>query len=307
MFRSLKRVCKSGAVYFWRNAFVSLSTILIMMITLFVVSGVLLGGVLLDVSLKEVQQRVDITVYFANSADEREVLTIKDKIEKLPEVKSIKYVSREEALELFKTRHENNELLLQALSELGSNPLSASLTIQAKDPSQYESIASFLSGTGVLTSDKQNIIDKITFFDLKRAIETLNKVTKTIREFGITLVALLAIVTVIIAFNTIRLTIYIAKDEISVMRLVGANNAFVQGPFVVSGIICGLVATMATMLVLVPVLYYGAPVVKNLFAEFNIFTYFLIHSWQVLAIHLTVSVALGAGGSWLAVRKYLKV
>ena len=103
---NFKRVCKSGFVNFWRNGIVSLASILIMMMTLFVIGSVIFIGAVLNASLAELKDKVDVNVYFVTTAPEEQVLAVKGELEQLPEVQLVEYVSRETALELFKKRHE---------------------------------------------------------------------------------------------------------------------------------------------------------------------------------------------------------
>ena len=126
-------------------------------------------------------------------------------------------------MENFKLVHENDQITLQALEELGDNPLEASLNIKAKEPSQYEGIANFLNEENILSSAAK-IIDKINYFENKVAIDKLSRIIDSAERLGLALSLALVIVSVVITFNTIRLTIYISREEISVMQLVGASK-----------------------------------------------------------------------------------
>jgi cell division transport system permease protein len=117
MWITFKRVCKAGFVSFWRNGFVSLSSVFIMAITLFAFGAVIFSSALLNASLEEIKSRVDVNVYFVSTATEDDVLAIKKRLEALPEVATAEYVSREQALDTFKKKHENDEVTLQALAE----------------------------------------------------------------------------------------------------------------------------------------------------------------------------------------------
>jgi len=143
---NVKRVVKSGFVSFWRNGFVSLASVLVMTVTLFVIGSVIFLLATLDSSLSDLKSKVDVNVYLNINASEEEALELKQSLEDLVEVKSVVYVSREQALENFKIRHENDASTLEALQEVSDNPLSAVLNIVAKDPGQYETIANFLNG-----------------------------------------------------------------------------------------------------------------------------------------------------------------
>src|SRR5574344_1079555 len=142
-FIKFKRVVVSGCRNFKRSGFTSVASILIMTITLFVITSLILIQAALNASLDEIKDKVDVTVYFVPNASEDSILNIKESLEKLPEVKDIEFVSDDQALIDFKEKHANDYLTLQALEELGENPLGASLNIRAMDPSQYESISKY--------------------------------------------------------------------------------------------------------------------------------------------------------------------
>ena len=223
MWIKIKRVIRAGFFSFWRNGFVSLSSILVMVVTLFVIGSVIFSGVILRFTLDQIKEKVDINVYFVRTANEADILAMKDKLEKLAEVQSpIIYVSREQALEEFKQRNQNDELTLQALEELGENPLGAKLNIRAKDPGQYENIAKFLQNQSALSVGNTSIIDKVNYYQNKEAIDRLTSIINSSNRLGFVLTIFLVVISVLITFNTLRLVIYMSRDEISVMRLVGA-------------------------------------------------------------------------------------
>lgn len=298
---------KAGFFNFWRSGFVSLASILVMVITLSVIGSVIFVGAILNVTMGELRNKVDINVYFITTAAENDILSLKTKIEALPEVKTVEYTSREKALENFKLVHENDQITLQALQELGDNPLEASLNIKAKEPSQYEGIANFLNEENILSSDGEKIIDKINYFENRVAIEKLSRIINSAENLGLALSLALVIVSVVITFNTIRLTIYISREEISVMQLVGASRNYIKGPFVVTGVIVGLISGLITMFIFFPVSYWLGNTTQNFFIGLNIFDYYLSNFFEILFIVIGSGVAIGALSSFLAVRKYLKL
>ncbi|TSC66833.1 MAG: Cell division protein FtsX [Parcubacteria group bacterium Gr01-1014_72] len=307
LWTNIKRVVKSGFVNFSRNAFVSLSSILIMTVTLSVIGSLLFLSALLDASLTALKNKVDINVYFVAEAPEEEILSLRRSLEALPEVKEIEYVSREEALARFTARHENDELTLQALQELGENPLGAVLNIKAKETSEYEGIVAFLEGEDVLRAGEERIIDDINYNKNKLAIDRLTRIIGASERLGFGVILVLAIISVLITLNTIRLSIYIAREEISVMRLVGASNRYIRGPFVITGILYGLVAGLITLILLYPVSYWLGDVTLNFFNGFAIFPYYLAHFGEFFGIIMGSGVLLGAVSSYAAVRRYLTV
>jgi cell division transport system permease protein len=303
----LKRIMKAGFFNFWRNGTVSLASVLVMMVTLLSIGVISLAGAVLDTSLAELRDKIDINVTFVPTASEEEVLEIKQDLDSLPEVLLVTYVSRDEALEAFKERHKNDQSILAALDELGENPLGAVLNIKARDPSQYASVAEFLESDGTLSQSGVPIIDRINYFENKVAIDRLTQIISSADKLGFASTLILAIISMLIAFNTIRLTIYIAKDEISVMRLVGASMSYIQGPFVVVGIIYGVVAGLITLILFLPITYWLGTATESFFAGFNLFSYYLRHLPEIALIIMISGIMIGALSSALAIRKYLKI
>ena len=257
--------------------------------------------------MEELRNKVDINVYLVTTSVENDILALKTKIESLPEVLSVEYTSREKALENFRLRHENDQITIQALEELGDNPLGATLNIKAKEPSQYEGIANFLNEENILSSEGEKIIDKINYFENRVAIDKLSRIINSAERLGLVLSLALVLVSIMITLNTIRLTIFISREEISVMQLVGASKNYVRGPFVVTGVLVGLFSGFITMILFLPISYWLGGTTENFFIGFNIFSYYLSNFFQILFIVVGSGVAIGAVSSFLAVRKYLKL
>ena len=306
MITSFKRVIRAGFIGFWRNAFVSLSAIFVITITLMVVGGMMLLGQLLDTSLAQIKEKVDINVYMVTTAPEVSVMELKASLESLPDVQEVVYTSREDALAQFREQHKNDELTIQALEELDDNPLGASLSIRAKETSQYESIATFLEQRREAEPTDAPLIDRINFNQNKQAIDKLTNIIETTgRASYITMLILIAS-SVLIAFNTIRLTIYTSREEITVMRLVGASNMFIRGPFILQGVMYGLVAGILTLTLLYPVVLWLGPGTEQFFA-FNIFEYFVTNFGYLFFVLVGSGIVLGTVSSTLAIARYLRV
>lgn len=294
-----------GFVNFWRNGSVSFAAVLIMIISLSVIGYLFLSRAVLDSTLAQIKDKVDINVYFTTSATEEEIFTLQKKIEALPEVLKVTYTSREQELEAFKERHQNDELTLQALDEIGENPLGAALNIKAKEPSQYEGVAGFLESQK--SASDASIIDKINYNRNKIAIETLSKIMSTSKKVGMIVSLVFIFVAVLIVFNTIRLTIYMAREEISVMRLVGASTRYIKGPFVVEGIMYGFLGAVLTSLSLLPITFWTRPYTIDLRLDINLFTYYLSNMFYIGFVLVVAGVVIGGLSSYLAVKKYLKI
>ena len=302
-----KRVLMSGAKDFARGGSVSAATVLIMTVTLAIISSLVFLFALLSFTLDTIRDKVDVAAYFVTTASEADILAVKQKLESLPQVASVSYTSAEEALATFRERHASDELTLQALDELGGNPLDASLEIRAKDPSQYESIASFLQASPALSADGASIIDRVNYTQNKDVIDRLALAIRATRQVGLAVVLIFALASILIAFATIRLAIYSSRDEIAVMRLVGASNAYIQGPFIVAGIITGVIAASIVLLLLWPATLYTGAKTADWFGGFNLASYYLSHFALLFGILMGSGVLLGGVASVLAARKYLKV
>ncbi len=300
-----KRVARYGFVGFIRNGFVSLAAVLIMTITLFVVAALLISSAALNSVLTTLTDQVDITVYFTPNATRDQIMQIQQQLVALPEVARATYISREAALAAFQARHANDQLTLQALTELGENPLGAALEVHAKKTSQYETIAKYLEvqqGTGAGAT-----IDKVNYQQNQVAIKRLADIIDTSRKLGVAIGIMLAAVSLLITFNTIRLVIYTSRDEIGVMNIVGAGRWYVRGPFIVAGVLYGLISSVVVLLALYPITLSFGDASQAFFGTFNVSTYFIDNFALFFFSIFGCGIALGALSSFLAVRRYLKI
>ncbi len=302
---SIKRVLVSGWKNFARGGAVSAATVLIMTVTLTIIGSLIFLSALLTFTLNTIKNKVDVSVYFVTTATEPSILSVKDQLQKLPQVAKVTYTSAEDALAAFRDRHANDQLTLQALDELGGNPLDASLEVQANDPSEYESIVSFLEASPALSVGGTSIVDRINYAQNKEVIDRLTLAIQATREIGFAIVTLFALASILIAFATVRLAIYTARDEIAVMRLVGASNSYIQGPFIITGIITGAIAATAVLLLLWPTTWYAGEKTASWFGGFDVATYYSSHFLLIFLILMGAGVVLGAIASVFAIRKYL--
>ena len=305
---AVKRVVRAGLLDFWRNGFVSLSSILVMTVTLFVVGTSIFAGLILNTTLEQLRDKADVNVYFTVNAPTDQIAQLQQSVEALPQVQSVQYVSAQDALAQFRQLHANDQLTLQALDELGTNPLGAVLNIKAKDISQYDAIAAFLQQQ---QSQAQggSIIDKINYFDSQHraALKRLQEVTDSSQRIGLIIIAILILTTLAISFNTLRLAIYTSREEIQVMRLVGAGRLYIRAPFMVEGVLYGLISGVVTLLLFYPLTFWLGRSTENFFGGVNIFTYYVVHFPFFFALIVGTGVVLGVVASYLAVRRYLTI
>ena len=300
----LKRIIKSGFINFKRGGLISFAAVLVVTITLSVITAIILLQAVLYSSLSTIKDKVDVTIYFNTDAPLDQIMLLKDSLAKLPEVASVAYTSAADALAAFRDRHASDYPTIAALDEIGNNPLGAYLNVKAKEVSQYESIANFMQSDNALVSGASSIIYKINYNQNKLVIDRLDSIISGAQKLGFLVTLILVIISIIITFNTIRLTIFIAKEEIGVMRLVGASKMRVRGPFMIEGAIYGVIATCATLLIFWPATAWFGRNMTN-FLSLNIYDYYISNLFQIFAIILLSGIILGVISSFLAVRKYL--
>lgn len=303
---NLKRVVKAGWINFRRNGLVSYAAILVTTITLSVITALFLFNATLRTTIAGLQNQVDVTVYFTVDAQEENILILKDTLEGMPEVASVRYTSADEEVLAFRDRHTDDYLTLQALEELGDNPFGGSLRIKAHDSNQYEGIVNVLEGDSQIARDNAQIIDRINFAQNKVVINRLNSLIDNSRDIGLMITIILSVISIIIMFTTVRLTIYIVREEIGIMRLVGASGSYIRLPFIIEGMFYGFFAWVLTFVLFLPFTYLLGNKATDVLG-INLYTYYLDHFFSIGGIVLLVGLFLGSASSLLAVRKYLNV
>lgn len=248
------------------------------------------------------QEKVDFSVYFRDEASEDDIFALKEELVKFPDLTEINYVSKDQAMEDFKARYQDNEVLMEAVREVGVNPFLASLNVKTMQASQYQAVAGFLD-----SSDFTGVIEKVDYRERQPVIDRLFALTSMMNRTGIGLSLILTIVAVLVTFNTIRLAIYNFGEEIKIQRLVGADNWFIRGPFLVQGALSGVLAAFLALIVSGLLAFVLAPKFDILFSGLNIFKIFLANIWQIVLLQFLTGIGLGVVSSYLSVRKYLKV
>jgi len=302
---NIRRVVRSGVVSFLRNGFVSLASIFVMTMTLAIIGSLMfLNGIVGDF-VSYVQDKVDVNVYFVPNASEGDIFDLTESIKNLPEVSYVEYTNRETVLQNFRERHQDDQLTLQALDELADNPFGATISIKAKEPSQYEGIAQFL-GDRTVTPSNEPFIESINYAQNKAVIDQLERLTTYVQRFGYVVIFLFALASIMITFNTLRLAIYTAREEISVMRLMGASNGYIRGPFIVEGVLYGIISGVIALALFFPLTFLLRDATVNTLGV-DIFSLYLGQLFLFVLTLIGIGALLGAISSFLAVRKYLSV
>jgi len=301
MLTTFYRIIKYGIQNFSRNYLVSVATILVLLLAVIVFESLILFGVVGQKAISLVQDKIDISVDFRDVVSEDEMLNLKSSLESLSEVKEVEYVSRDEALVRFKERHPSDSDIARALEEIGDNPLRASLNIKAFNPRDYSAIASYLNNESL-----SPIIESVSYNQNQLVIDRLARIMDIGRQAGFLLTVILAVVASIVSFNTILLAIYSSKDEIGIMRLVGASNAFIRGPYVVVGAIYGVLSAIAGVIFTIPFVYFISPYVSVLIPEMNLWGYFVGNAFAITGYNLLFAVSIGVISSFVVVKRYLR-
>jgi cell division transport system permease protein len=303
---NLKRIIGFAFNDFSRNRGISVATIFVLSVAIIIISGLIFFQGVIGYLTNELQNRIDITAYFKADVSEEEILSAKDQILKSFQnagIKSVEYVSKEKALEDFNQKHQDSEVLLGALKEVGDNPFLASLNIVTNgEPAQYQQVANILE-----TSDLAKLINNVDYNEKKDTIEKVYSIKTKVNQVGIILSILLAIVAALVVYNTIKLAIDNSKDEISTMKVVGASDWFIRGPFIICGMIYGFIAFVICFFLFFLLSFVSSDYISVMMPGFSAFRYFLTNWWIFVLIQLGFGIGVGAFFSYMVVKRHLEV
>jgi len=299
---ALRRIIKLGWISFRRDDELALATLFILVIAISVVTTLFLTRETSEFLIASLQEKVDVSVYFKESAAEEEILDLKEELAKMEEIREVNYVSKAQAYKDFTERHKGEEIIMESLEEVGENPFLASLNIKAWKTSQYGTISNFLEHPSFET-----LIEKVDYFQRKPVIERIFSLTGAVNRAGILFSIILVVVAILITFNTIRLAIYNSREEIKIQRLVGAGNWFIRGPFLVQGVIVGILASLICLAIFSLTSWLVSPRIEFFFPGLNLFNIFTRNLGLIFLLQFFTGISLGIISSLIAVRKYLKV
>jgi cell division transport system permease protein len=301
-FIKLKRTFREGLDNFYRNGWLSFATVSVLAISLYVISVTIILGISADIILKNIQDKINVSVYFNSEVPESRILEIKSKLAGYQEIQSVDYVSKEQALDRLKKDNDKDSFVSQALEMIDGNPLPAALVIKAKNPNQYDLITKSITGAS-FSSD----ITKIDYQDNQAAIERFVSVIKFVKEAGFAVGVVFIFIGILITFNAIRLTMYAHKQEFEIMRLVGASNTYIKMPFVFEGIFYGLVSAVVVMLALFVTSRLLVPITRGSIGGSDILSFYLKHFFPILGSLIVSGIFLGTVSGIIAIRRYLKI
>lgn len=288
---------------FFRNAWIGLATVFVLVLALLSVNVVVGVGAILDRAVQTLEEKVDITVFFKEKTPDAVLQQAQFFMAGLPQVKDVQLKTPEQALEAFKERHHNDPKILAALAELDGNPLGASMVIKAKNTDDYPFLLEALKNPQF-----DFAIESKSYDDHAAAIEKVRDIGNSVRLFGIILIVIFGVFSILIVYNAIRVAIYTQREEIGIMRLVGASGAYVRMPFVLEGIFLAMLAMIFAALVVVGSVAFVEPRLIPVFdgADPGLRLFFAQNGVQLLLVEGGALIALVALSSWAAVGKYLK-
>jgi cell division transport system permease protein len=301
-----KRIVKTGLLNFVRNAWLGIAAMAVMVITLTIILFSIIANATFANTVQQITDRIDVSVYLNDSVTVKQREDLINNLKSLENVEEVTFISKDQALIVYKQQNAGNADLLTAISQT-DNPLPASLQIKPRDPNRIEEIRTFLERGDIksLQSDETSYSG-----DRKQAIDKITSATSFFRRAGIAGIVVFAIISMLIIFNTIQMAIFNRRDELTIMRLLGASTNFIRGPFIVESIIYGLVSGVLSIVIIQALFSISARTFEA--SSLGILdinysnTYFKDHFFIFVALQLGVGILIGAVSSLIATRRYLK-
>lgn len=304
---AVERIIKNGVVNFGRNVWLAIAAIAMMCITLTILLFAIISNATFNHTIGDLTSHIDVVEYLKDSVTPAQRDKQLYQLKQLPNVKYVQYTSKEQALKAYEAENTNNPTLLAAISET-DNPLPASVEIWPNDPNKLQDIQNFLNkpSQAALQSDPTSYSG-----DRKAAIDNITSATHFFQQAGIIGIIVFIIISMLIIFNTIRMAIFNRRDELIIMRLLGATPAYIRGPFIVETMLYGAVAASVSLIIVWALFRVASSTLQAsslglLDIGFSS-DYFNTHLVSILTIQIVVGILIGAASSAIATRRYLKI
>ena len=299
-----KRIIKQAFSNFYRNGWLSLTATLIMTLALLTVGVFLVVALSTNKMAGDLKDKVDIIVNFKDTASDALIQQLKSDLMIRPDIKTVRYISKEDALAEFKQRGSIKEEIREIVTP-EDNPLPRGLQIQSVNLAEYDHVSQLIK-----QPTYASYVDSSSYDDNKTLIETVNNATKFVERFGLILSAFFIVVSILVIFNTARLAVIFRSKEIEVMRLVGASDGFVKMPFLVEGFLFGFFALIAATLLI----YAGINIINTIssatvFGQFvqRMIPIYYQNFWFIVLIEFITGTVIGVGSTYFSIRKYVKI
>jgi cell division transport system permease protein len=298
------RIIKFALQDFWRNFWLSIATISVLVLALFSVNILVGLQATSRAIIDTVEDKVDINFMINNSAMDAEVNNFQVFLKNMDMVEAVNFLTREEVLADFQDKNRDNPTITEALEQLDENPFSSTIIVKAKDNADYEKILS-----AVRTSEYDKLVENKDFSDPEKVIAAVRGVSEKIEYCGLALAIIFSFIAFLIVFNTIRVAIYTHKEEIAVMRLVGATNRFIRTPYLIESIIYAILATAITSGLVFLLLRVAEPGFMSFLGSYNLSLtdFFRDNFLMIFGLEFVGTILLTMVSSAIAVKKYLKV
>lgn len=300
------RIIRTGVVNFFRNMSLAIAAMAVMVVTLTIILISLIVNTTLSSTIHQITDKIDVSVYLVDGLDAGAREDLVDDLRGLPNVANVEYLSKEQVLETYKKDNANNPELLQAISQT-NNPLPATIRVKPVDLDRVQEIQTFLESDEV--KDLQSESPSYSG-DRKEAIDKISHAARVLQQIGIAGVVLFALVSVLIIFNTIQMAIFNRRDEISIMRLLGASTRYIRGPFIVESVLYGIIsAIISTLFIKLLFVASSSTLQASSLGLLDISyaqRFFDDNFWLLLAAELAAGIAIGAASSTIATRRYLR-
>jgi cell division transport system permease protein len=301
-----ERIIKNGFVNFGRNVWLAIAAIAMMAITLTILLFAIIANATFTHTISDLTSHIDVVEYLKDSTTQPQVDTQLKQLKSLPNVASADFTSKADALKTYEKENASNTTLLAAISET-DNPLPASITIKPVDPNKLQEIQDFLNKPAqkALQSDPTSYSG-----DRKAAVDKITSATHFFQQAGVVGIIIFIIISMLIIFNTIRMAIFNRRDELVIMRLLGASTSYIRGPFVVETMLYGAVAAAISLTICWALFKVASSTLQasslGLLDISYSSRYFNRHALTILTIQLLVGILIGAASSLIATRRYLK-
>ena len=303
---TVERIIKGGVVNFGRNVWLAIAAIAMMAITLTILLFAIIANATFTHTISDLTSHIDIVEYLKDDTTQQQAQKQMAELKNLPNVKSVQYTSKADALKAYEQLNANNPTLLAAISET-DNPLPASVTIKPVDPDKIQDIQDFLDKPAqkALQSDPTSYSG-----DRKAAIDKITAATHFFQQAGVAGIIVFIVISMLIIFNTIRMAIFNRRDELIIMRLLGASTAFIRGPFIVETMLYGAAAAIISLAVCWSLFKVASSTLQasslGLLDISYSNNYFTKHLISILTIQILVGILIGAASSGIATRRYLR-
>lgn len=300
---SFYRIIKFSFQDIARNFWLAAATITILILSLLSVNILMVVRVISENASVAVQEKIDISLYLKPDVPEEQIIQLKNNISNFEKVSSVVYISKEEALQDFRSKYENNQEVLAALKELGQNPLSPSLIIRPKDFKEADLLINELR----VIDDP--IIESRDFSDNTMVLNKIDNITRRVNDIGLVIITIFILTSLLVVYNTVRVAIYTHRQEIEIMRLVGASSAFIYMPYIFSALMYSLISVAIIIAIFYPFLSLLQPYLEIFFMGYNvnILSYFIANFATIFGLQFLGILLINALTSLFAVSRYTKV